>query len=238
MEKFRKKLLVLIFLAAGFAVSMTAWATHKPGSFFFGDADGDGIMSGNDWSALSNVVMDPSDCNDNYTAVHPASCNVADLNGDGSVDCLDLATLQYWLTGNWITALGVAYYLDSDWQYDIQHGTSTEKIYAYVYDSDSSARAGWGVIFKVTDTSTCSGATLKGRLVSNGESIDWGTSVFEYSSTSGVAEVLVKVPAGCAAATTINVEIYIPSDTEALVPGQRFPNKLDPGSHITITVED
>jgi len=228
-------LFVSAFFLTAVVFSLTALA-HKPGAFFFGESDGDGIISGNDYATLVSVIQNPQQSDTTLYSTVPQSRLVQDLDGSGGADCFDLAIWTYWFIGDWITALGIPTALGADpLDPEIVDGGSIWLPSVMVFSSGQK-RVGWGVVYKITQNGTCTDADLYGRLASDGDSISWGNTVFAYTMTDGEADVKLRVNDGCDVDDTVDIQVYIPGDSEFLVPGHRFPNALDMGDHFVVTV--
>ena len=109
-------------------------------------------------------------------------------------------------------------------------------------------RTGFGIIFGIAPTSDCgvgdTAAEIFGFDPAGGETVwAWRNPLgYDYQPTLqapelGIASVKLRAT-GCTNGQVIRVKAYIPGDMEYLVPGQRFPTRLDAARLLEITVID
>jgi len=225
---------------------------QKPGSFYWGDSDMDGIISGNDYATLVSVYMDNTQDDADLYFGYPQSRYRQDLDGDGLISGADISFLESWFVGDWNT-YGAPTTLE--WAGPVagltvgnSPGDSVE-VSAVSYSSAGAGhwpRTGFGIIFAIDPTSQCASTVqIYGFDPAGGETVwAWRNPLgYDYQPTLlapelGIASVKVRAT-GCSNGDVIRVTAYIPGDMEYLVPGQRNPARLtisDP-TILEITVE-
>jgi len=106
-------------------------------------------------------------------------------------------------------------------------------------------RTGFGIIFAIDPTSQCASTVQIYGFDPVGGATTWAwrnPAAYDYQPTLqapdlGIASVKVRAT-GCSNGQVIRVKAYIPGDMEYLVPGQRFPTRLDAARLLEITVID
>ena len=134
---------------------------QKPGSFYWGDSDGDGIIYGNDYATLVSVYMDNTQNDADLYVGYPQSRYRQDLDGDGLISIADISFLESWYVGDWNTygapdslvweGESVGLTLDPA-------DTVGIEISAASYSSAGAGhwpRTGFGIIFAIDPTSDC-----------------------------------------------------------------------------------
>jgi len=223
---------------------------QKPGSFYWGDSDMDGIISGNDYATLVSVYMDNTQDDADLYFGYPQSRYRQDLDGDGLISGADISFLESWFVGDWNT-YGAPTTLE--WAgatigltVGNAQGNSVE-VSAISYSSAGAGhwpRTGFGIIFGIAPTSQCAstvqiygfdpagGATVKAWR--NPLGYDYQPSLL--NPELGIAAVKVRA-VGCALGSIIRLTAYIPGDMEYLIPGQRNPVRLSAPATLDIEVK-
>jgi len=228
---------------------------QKPGSFYWGDSDMDGIISGNDYATLVSVYMDNSQDDAGLYFGYPQSRYRQDLDGDGLISGADISFLESWFVGDWNTYGAPA---SLEWAGESvgltidPADTVGISISAISYSSAGAGhwpRTGFGIIFAIDPTSQCaSTAQIYGFDPVGGETVwDWRNPLgYDYQPTlqapeNGIASVKLRAT-GCTNGQVIRVKAYIPGDMEYLIPGQRNPARLTVSSptilEITVSTGD
>jgi len=243
------------FLAFLFFLIPVLAHAQKPGSFYWGDSDMDGIISGNDYATVVSVYMDNTQNDADLYFGYPQSRYRQDLDGDGLISGADISFLESWFVGDWNTYgapatlewAGASVGLTLD-----PADTVGIEISAISYSSAGAGhwpRTGFGIIFAIDPTSQCaSTAQIYGFDPVGGATVwDWRNPVaYDYQPTLvdpelGIAAVKVRA-VGCALGSIIRVTAYIPGDMEYLIPGQRNPARLTVSSptilEITVSTGD
>ena len=217
---------------------------QKPGAFYFGDSDQNGIIEVPDLIALTTVLGNfANDDTVNYNG-YPQSRYRQDLDGNGIIEIPDLIVLTGWVSGDFSTRPGSPdrVMLDAD-SVTVLPGVSVE-VSAYALSpvsAGSQVRTGFGIIFKIDPSSTCTTAQIKGYDVAGGATVNAWRSNAAYHYTlqpgapdNGRAKVQVNTN-GCEYGSRVKLEVYIPDDDEAgVVPG-RFPAKIAAGQFLKVT---
>jgi len=223
---------------------------QKPGSFYWGDSDMDGIISGNDYATVVSVYMDNTQDDADLYFGYPQSRYRQDLDGDGLISGADISFLESWFVGDWNT-YGAPTTLE--WAgatigltVGNAQGNSVE-VSAISYSSAGAGhwpRTGFGIIFGIAPTSQCAstvqiygfdpagGATVKAWR--NPLGYDYQPSLL--NPELGIAAVKVRA-VGCALGSIIRLTAYIPGDMEYLIPGQRNPVRLSAPATLDIEVK-
>jgi len=227
------------FLAFLFFLIPILAHAQKPGSFYWGDSDMDGIISGNDYATVVSVYMDNTQNDADLYFGYPQSRYRQDLDGDGLISGADISFLESWFVGDWNTYGAPA---TLEWE-GASVGLTIDpadtvgiEISAVSYSSAGAGhwpRTGFGIIFAIDPTSQCaSTAQIYGFDPAGGATVwDWRNPVaYDYQPTLvdpelGIAAVKVRA-VGCALGSIIRLTAYIPGDMEYLIPGQRFPARL------------
>jgi len=239
------------FLAFLFFLIPILAHAQKPGSFYWGDSDMDGIISGIDYSTLVSVYLNNTQNDADLYVGYPQSRYRQDLDGDGLISGADISFLKSWFVGNWNTYgapdslvwAGASVGLTID-----PADTVGIEISAVSYSSASAGhwpRTGFGIIFAIDPASQCaSTAQIYGfDPVGGATTWAWRNPLgYDYQPTLqapelGIASVKLRAT-GCTNGQVIRVKAYIPGDMEYLVPGQRFPTRLDAARLLEITVID
>jgi len=225
---------------------------QKPGSFYWGDSDMDGIISGNDYATVVSVYMDNTQNDADLYFGYPQSRYRQDLDGDGLISGADISFLESWFVGDWNT-YGAPTTLE--WAGTILgltvgngQGNSVE-VSAVSYSSAGAGhwpRTGFGIIFGIDPTSQCASTVQIYGFDPVGGATVWAwrnPAAYDYQPSLlnpelGIAAVKVRA-VGCALGSIIRLTAYIPGDMEYLIPGQRFPARLTISSPtiLEITVE-
>ena len=234
--------LIILFC---FLVSGLAHA-QKPGAYYWGDADGNGIIEIPDLIALNTVLGNfGSDDTVNYNG-YPQSRYRQDLDGNGIMEIPDLIVLNGWIPGNFSSRPGNPdqLLLDGDTHLTLNMGDSiTLSAYAISpVTAGSQVRTGFGVIFKIDASSTCTTAQIYGYDVAGGLTVNaWrSNSAYRYTLKPGApdngrARVRVNTN-GCSGGQSVVIQVYIPDDSEAGVVLGRFPVKLSALQKIYLNV--
>jgi len=227
------------FLAFLFFLIPILAHAQKPGSFYWGDSDMDGIISGNDYATLVSVYMDNTQDDAGLYFGYPQSRYRQDLDGDGLISGADISFLESWFVGDWNT-YGAPTTLE--WAGPVSGLTvgnlpgDSVAISAISYSSAGTGhwpRTGFGIIFAIDPTSQCaSTAQIYGFDPAGGATVwAWRNPLgYDYQPTLvnpelGIAAVKVR-GVGCALGSIIRLTAYIPADMEYLIPGQRNPARL------------
>ncbi len=170
----------------------------RPGTGFFGDADGSLSIGGPDLDQVALILSgnDPS-----YSRVYPAMPMVQDLDGSGTIGGPDLDYIQLMLSGNVVSPLG--------WPTDLSQALPvgvpaiqvghTVAIKVKLTTHGGLERPGFGVVFRVSQGS----ATLYG-----GEG--WGpepASRYDLTNSAGQARMVLQVNG----TGTIRVHVDLPA---------------------------
>jgi hypothetical protein len=225
----------------------------KPGAYFWGDVNGNGIIDANDITVIQNAYAGGS-----YTIqdVIPDSGYTQELNGNGLwADADDITRLKDYFKGDFSAKPGQpdVVVVDGATHITLMEGDSVE-ISAYALDnagaSDGKAdkRAGWGIVFRVNTAPAngrCTDVYIQGRDVlpqgTDGDSILWFPHVsrgntaeaFAYTLDAntidqGLATVKIMAGPGCLPEDSIEVSVFIPSDAEARIGQSRNPFTIGP----------
>jgi len=218
--------------------------SQRPGSYLWGDADGNGVIEVPDLIALNAVLANPGAGDALVYRGHPQSRFRSEVSGDGILDGSDLILINRWLGGDFSSRPGNPDRLLLDGAtLDVQTGDSVE-LSAYALSPASSGgalRTGFGVVFKISGQSQCSSAELLGYDPVRGSTVAWrGHAAFNYTAgpqapEDGRARVRLR-PAGCALGQKILVDVYIPDDAKSRVAPGRFPDRLAAAKTIEVTV--
>jgi len=230
------KLSVCLFTFLIFFLSFQALA-QKAGVAYFGDADGNAIIEVPDLIALNTVLGDFSADDTLIYTGYPQSRYRQDLDGNDIIEVPDLILLNSWIPGDFSNRPGNPdrLLLDGSTHLNLNLGdTITLSAYALSpVSAGSQVRTGFGVIFKIDPSSTCTTAKIYGYDVAGGATINaWrSNSAYHYTlkpdaPENGRASVRVNTN-GCNSGQTIKVDVYIPDDSEAGVFPGRFPSKLE-----------
>jgi len=232
------KKLRAILVSFLFLIPVLAHA-QKPGSFYWGDSDMDGIISGNDYATLVSVYMDNTQDDAGLYFGYPQSRYRQDLDGDGLISGADISFLESWFVGDWNTYGAPA---TLEWAGPVSGLTvgnlpgDSVAISAISYSSAGAGhwpRTGFGIIFAIDPTSQCaSTAQIYGFDPAGGATTwAWRNPLgYDYqpilqAPENGIASVKVRA-VGCALGSIIRLTAYIPADGEHLIAGQRFPVRL------------
>ncbi len=201
------KKLTLLIISVFLLSLFTVVAAPQPGLCYFGDSNGDCIITRTDadQAKLSSNLKTAD-----YSGVTPSSSDVQDVNGDGIVSISDYNLIKGMislktsdLTGipTAITATSVPTTLD--WN-------AASTITVKVTDVDGTPRAGIGVSFTIDKDLSTADATLTGRDPSNGDNPK--TTSLPYINNDSVFELTNTISQGGEATININ--------TNSLVNGQ------------------
>ena len=179
----------------------------------------------------------------------PQSRYRQDLDGDGLISGADISFIESWFVGDWNTYgapatlewAGASVGLTID-----PADTVGIEISAISYSSAGAGhwpRTGFGIIFGIAPTSQCaSTAQIYGFDPVGGATVwAWRNPLgYDYQPTlqapeNGIASVKLRAT-GCTNGQVIRVKAYIPGDLEYLVPGQRFPTRLDAARLLEINI--
>jgi hypothetical protein len=223
---------------------------QSPGAFYWGDADGNGLIGGPDLNALNAILNNLAASDTIYYSGYPVSRYRQDTDGNGAIGGPDANILSQWLDGNWTNISGGPGTLVLEATTTHVMTGSSVLIGAYATSLSSGAlRTGWGVEFQIDATSPCQTPVLYGYSVAGGlaggsttADYGWWHEAYKYTPQPnapdyGVAWVSVR-PDGCTAGQHIYVKVFIPSDSEAVNSGNRFPTELDasvPLLDVTVT---
>lgn len=194
---------ILVFLISLISVV----AAPQPGVCYFGDSNGDCVITGYDFNqAKKAVLLRPAD----YSGVIPQSPDVQDVNGDGVIDLGDLNLIKGLMMLKTSNLAGVpkkVVITEIPTQLDIN---SINTITVSVTDEDGTPRAGIGVLFTI-DESSAGSATLTGRNPADGDNIITSDSVFELTNTiseGGRATITINP----LSAGTVIIKTFVPGD--------------------------
>lgn len=215
----------LIVLTAILFLCLRAQSEVLPGSYYWGDADGNGWIELPDIGILEQAIFSPSaePWELGYGQIPPdppgrwLSAQWQDLDGNSWIDGNDIKILESWKFGNFSDASGnPVEIIIEDLNPSVSAGSSIE-LRASAKSSGGAFRTGWGIIFEIVSGS-CAGALIYGRYVNNGEIYDYFSDrAYEYTKGSeedGWASVKLKVPESCASGEQIMIRVYIPADQE------------------------
>jgi len=213
------------------------------GAFQWGESrDCDGVLTSEDRDVLASVVAggvgDYSDCN-------PPDKLVQDLDGDGIIGPGDIAIIDLWIVNTFPNFdRGKPDHIDLvDPPETAPTFPRTPLTVLVTDDTFNMPSVGWGVVFEIDETlTTCESATLYGRPFPTIFGTDrdfyfFTDSAFDYTGVDGQVSVPV-LPWGCQVGDTIVVNAFIPSDDEAEIWGERFPERLDADESFVLTVEE
>ena len=250
MRKPRTSMIKLSACLSIFCILLLSLPAHaqKPGAHYFADADGNGVIEVPDLIALNTVLGYFSADDTLLYSGYPQSRYRQDLDGNGVIEIPDLIILNSWVPGDFSNNPGIPdrIILDGDTHPNLIPGNSVT-IAAYALSpiaAGSQVRTGFGIIFKIDPSSTCTTAQIRGYDVAGGATVnDWrSNSAYHYTlkpgaPDNGKASVRVNTN-GCTGGQVIKIEVYIPDDIEAgVVPG-RFPTKLSATQKFNVTVAD
>jgi hypothetical protein len=224
----------------------------KPGAYFWGDANGNGIIDADDITIIQDAYAGGA-----YTIqdVIPDSGYTQELTGNGLwADSGDITQLMNYFQGDFSAKPGQpdGVMLEGATHIILMEGESVA-ISAYALDnaadSDGKAdkRAGWGIVFRVNTapgTGRCTDVYIQGRDVlpqgTDGDSILWfphpsrGNTAEAFAYTlddntidHGLATVKVMAGTGCLPGDSIEVSVFIPSDAEAHISQNRNPSRIE-----------
>jgi len=213
------------------------------GAYQWGDSgDCDGVVDQEDHDVMIDVLGGGAG---DYSGCFPSNELIQDLDGDNIVSSGDLGILRIWLLD-----IFRDYDNGKPNQIDLVDPPATVSTLAWnpltvrvIDNAHNSPRAGWGVVFKINnDQSTCSAATIYGRpyptIFGTGRDFySFGNAGFDYTGVDGQVSVDV-MALGCQADDIIVVDVFIPSDDEAKIWGERFPKRLDANGSFLLTVEE
>jgi len=238
-----------IFFTLLLLLAPTAKA-QKPGSYYWGDSDMDGIISGNDYATVVSVYMDNTQDDADLYFGYPQSRYRQDLDGDGLISGADISFLESWFVGDWNTYGAPA---TLEWAGTILgltvgngQGNSVE-VSAVSYSSAGAGhwpRTGFGIIFGIDPASQCASTVQIYGFDPAGGATVWAwrnPAAYDYQPSLlnpelGIAAVKVRA-VGCALGSIIRVTAYIPGDMEYLIPGQRNPVRLSAPATLDIEVK-
>ena len=116
------------------------------GAFYWGDADGNGIIGGPDVTRLNSQLnnLGSSDTTSGYYVNYPVSRYRQDTDGNGLLGGPDLSILNSWLAGDYSNIGGGAatIVLEASTAH-VATGDSV-LIGAYAYSTSNALRTGWG----------------------------------------------------------------------------------------------
>ena len=247
MTFFRKLKIFLpltVFLCAALAHA------QKPGAYYWGDSDGNGVIEVPDLITLNTVLGNPGADDGLLYAGHPQSRFRQDLDGNGVMEIPDLILLNSWIPGNFSSKPGNPDRLVLDGATHVNvYGMNPITLGAYALSpvsAGSQVRTGFGVIFTIEPppATTCppGEVVLYGYSVAGGATINqwrW-PSVYHYTlkpgaPDNGLVQVMFKTGPTCMFGRAI-IDVYIPDDGEAgVVPG-RFPAQLAASSKFTVGI--
>jgi len=244
MKRFRRLALIgLIGLAAFLLFPPLAFAQqYKPGANFWGDYD-NSLIDGPDVGALAASLagMDPG-----YWTLAPTARNRTplwqDLDGNGIADGPDLAILKAWAKGDFSDITGNPISLEAEnYSPSIIAGDSVVIRARGESWNPGKYRPGYGIVYQIRDDlSSCHGATIYGRNVLDGDTYGYYADMaYEYTDEpgeSGYAQTRVSAPPTCTVGQTIEIEVYLPADSEFGVNNRRHPARLTAPQNISITV--
>ena len=239
------KAAILAFTVLLFFFISTICKAQGMGAFYWGDADGNGAIGTPDITSLKTVINNPlSDDSLLYTK-YPVSRYRQDTDGNGAIGTPDLTILKAWLNSDYSTIGGGAATLLLEANTTHVNAGDSVVIGSHGLSGTSSAiRTGWGVEFQIDATSPCQTAEIYGYTVKGGDTTSgygWYHQAYKYTPQpfapdNGIAWVKVR-PTGCATTGDhIYIKVFIPSDSQAAIPGHRFPNELDATILLDITV--
>ncbi|MEN9980203.1 MAG: hypothetical protein ABIK38_07710 [candidate division WOR-3 bacterium] len=265
-KKFQRLLflgLACLSVVLVFAPSARA-QSHLPGANFWGDSD-NAAIDGPDRNALDSAVIGDFGLYSPIVDIYEVGGLRArtglwqDLSGNGSPDGPDGGILDSWIVGDYSDLSG------NPVELELLDGTTIVNvdpidggsiwIGARAPSSLGNLRPGWGVIFEIVAT-TCAGAQIYGRDVNDGTMFAGFTDrAYEYTAEpdfatpdprdpndtrnkSGYARVRVDVPNTCTTGQYVEIEVYIPADSEFGLSGARHPFRLTALDHIFVEISN
>jgi len=230
---------LVIFFFSGLAHAQLS------GAFYWGDVDGNGGIGLPDYTGLAGIISNPGASDTATFTGYPQSRYRQELDGNGGIGLPDYTQLAGWVQSNYTNLAGNPDRLNLDQlEYNVDLGSSVVmSAYALSPASQGSAlRTGWGVIFKINPSGSCTTAELYGYNTAGGSTVNaWRSSAaFHYTDrpqTPFNGKVTMKIrPTGCLAGQVIKVQVYIPDDDESKASGHRFPSQLAATSLISVHV--
>ena len=234
-------LICALFLLAGLANA------KKPGAQLYGDSDGNGVIEVPDLAVLNTVLQNPETEDSSVYVDSPQSRFRQDLDGNGVIEIPDLIILNSWVSGDFENNPGQPQFLlfESETLYLDVDGEVVLSATALSGDAWGRAiRTGFGVIFRISPTSTCHTAQLYGYDVAGGGTVNsWhNDKAFRYTSApdspeKGAATMRLRSN-GCEEGQSIIVEAYIPDDIEANITPGRLKAKIYADGTVTCHVDN
>jgi len=218
---------------------LTRAQQYKPGANFWGDCD-NALINGPDEAALKMFLagIEPG-CWPILPDNRLRTSLWFDLDGNGFTDAPDLAILETWAGGDFSDLSGNPVRIEFENQFLIIAAGNSVEVAAKALSQSDKVRPGWGMVFEIMPTSTCTGALIYGRYVWDGRVYGYFSDrAFEYTAEPAqnpgddeYTRVKVLSPSSCAEGSTIEIEAYLPADSEFGVSGARMPERLTALNH-------
>jgi hypothetical protein len=237
----------LIIAILAFFLPILAQA-QSPGSFYFADADGNGLIGGPDLNALNAILNNLAASDTVYYTGYPVSRYRQDTDGNGLIGGPDANIISQWLNGTWTNISGGPGTLLLEANTTHVASGSSVLVGAYATSISTGAlRTGWGIEFQIATNSPCQTAVIYGYSVAGGlaggsttADYGWWHQAYKYTPQpsapfNAVAWVNVK-PTGCTVGQHIYIKVFVPSDSEAVNSGGRFPSELDASVLLDVAV--